>query len=82
MIQNQAYPYCSRNKKIFFRRMKKNEGIGTFDKIIRHGAIEKSGIKTEEDCKLLRESIKMEIAKIRKVSQEQRGLKTKDPERC
>ncbi len=63
LIQNQAYPYCSKNKKIFFRRIKKNEGIDTFDKIIRYGAIEKLGIKTEEDCRLLRESIKTEIAK-------------------
>jgi DNA repair protein RadC len=64
LIQNTAYPYCSKRGTIFFRRIKtQDEGVDLFEKIINEDAIEILGLKTEEDCKLLREKIKEEVNK-------------------
>ena len=64
LIQNGSYPYYSKKGKIFFRGIKKDDA-GIFNKIINNGGIEVLGLKTEEDCRLLREEIKRESAKIK-----------------
>lgn len=66
LIRNKAYPYCSKTGKIFFRRLKKAEDeTAHFEGIIKDGTIEKLGLQTEKDCRVLREKIKasLEIGK-------------------
>jgi DNA repair protein RadC len=66
LIRNKAYPYCSKTGKIFFRRLKKAEDENAhFEGIIKDGAIEKLGLQTEKDCRVLREQIKEELSKKR-----------------
>ena len=49
-----------------FRRLKKAEDENTiFEGIIKNGAVEKLGLQTEEDCKVLRENIRGELSKKR-----------------
>lgn len=64
LIQNSVYPYYSKRGNIFFRRIKKsNESVDIFDRMINKDAIEKLGLKTEEDCRFFREKIKDEVNK-------------------
>ncbi len=64
LIQNTAYPYCSKKGTIFFRRIKRqDEGVDLFEKMINEDAIESLGLRTEEDCVALREKIKEEANK-------------------
>ncbi len=66
LIRNKAYPYSSKTGKIFFRRLKKSEDENTnFEGVIKNGAVEKLGLQTEEDCRLLREKIREELSKKR-----------------
>ena len=66
LIQNAAYPYCSKKGTIFFRKIKtQGEDVDLFEKIINDDATEILGLKTEEDCRLLREKIKEEVNKRR-----------------
>ena len=66
LIRNKAYPYCSKTGKIFFMRLKKAEDENThFEGIIKDGGVEKLGLQTEEDCRVLREQIKEELSKKR-----------------
>jgi len=66
LIQNAAYPYCSKKGTIFFRKIKtQGEDVDLFEKIINDDATEILGLKTEEDCRLLRGKIKEEVNKRR-----------------
>ena len=64
LIQNTAYPYCSKKGTTFFRRIKtQDEDVDLFEKMITEDAIEILDLKTEEDCRLFREKIKEEVNK-------------------
>lgn len=67
LIQNIAYPYRSKKGNIFFRRVKtQDESIDLFERVINNDAIEILGVRSEEDCRLLRDKIKEEVNKRKK----------------
>lgn len=65
LIRNTAYPYwsASRKKNIIFGRIKKHKVTDKdlFKEIIEKGAVKTLGLKTEEDCKLLRNRITVKL---------------------
>jgi len=60
LAENRAYPMCSKKGKIFFVSKK-----STFFDEIKDEIIEKLHLKSKEDCKVIREIIKNELAKQR-----------------
>jgi|GEM_PF-79888 DNA repair protein RadC len=58
LAMNRAYPVCSKNGRIYFIS-RRNNVFGRFKDHI----IEKLNLRTEEDCKRIREAIKEEISK-------------------
>lgn len=61
LVDNKAYPVCSKNEKIFFIKPKKSDFFDSLkDEIIKNLKLE-----TEEDCREVREIVKAELAKQR-----------------
>lgn len=66
LVKNKAYPYKSKKGKIFFRRIKKTlDHDDNFFFVIKDKAIEKLELKSEEDCKSIRENVRKELCKSR-----------------
>ena len=61
LVDNKAYPVCSKNGKIFFIKPKKSEFFDRFEDEI----IKKLELETEKDCREIREIVKAELAKQR-----------------
>ncbi|NQS89852.1 DNA repair protein RadC [Patescibacteria group bacterium] len=58
LVENKAYPVCSKGGKIFFIKPKKSD---FFDRL-KDDIIERLELETEEDCKKVREILKGELA--------------------
>jgi len=74
LIEKKAYPRCSKTGKIFFLRRGRDDGFEELKERI----IEGLGLKTEDDCKSVREIIKAELAKRRRTRPIKSGLKKRD----
>jgi len=75
LIEKKAYPRCSKTGKIFFLRRRRDDG---FDEL-KERIIERLGLKTEDDCKSVREIIKAELAKRRRTRPIKKWIKEERP---
>ena len=75
LIEKKAYPRCSKTGKIFFLRRGRDDGFEELKERI----IEELGLKTEDDCKSVREIIKAELAKRRRTRPIKKWIKEERP---
>ena len=75
LIEKKAYPRCSKTGKIFFLRRGRDDG---FDEL-KERIIEGLRLKTEDDCKSVREIIKAELAKRRRTRPIKKWIKEERP---
>lgn len=75
LVVHKAYPVCSKKGKIFFHKPKRDDGF----EAVKERIIERLELKTEEECKRVREIIKAELAKQRRTKPIRRWIKEERP---
>ncbi len=75
LVEKKAYPVCSKTGKIFFLKTGRDDSF----EALKEKIIERLGLKTEEDCKSVREIIKAELAKRRKTKPIRKWIKEERP---